>query len=212
MKTAPVLVTILTKPPIPGRVKTRLSPAFSPIAAAALHECLFEATLEIVRKTGLPYRLSVAEDPPRTWSAAREDAGDAVIEQTAGHLGEKMRACIDTPGRHILLGTDCVVFEPSDLHLAASAQGPVAIAPADDGGYWMIAVDSDAPTSVLDALFGEIAWSTHQVLAQTLQRCATVGLSPVLLPTSYDIDEPADVVRLLHDTRCPPRVRACLQA
>ena len=64
-------------------------------------------------------------------------------------------------------------------------------------------------------LFAGVPWSTGEVLAHTLARCAELGLATVLLPAEADVDTPADLARLaaaLVDARTPrcPRTRALL--
>ena len=38
-----------------------------------------------------------------------------------------------------------------------------------------------------------MAWSTPQVLPETLARCTARGIAPALLPELADVDEPADL-------------------
>ncbi len=67
------------------------------------------------------------------------------------------------------------------------------LGPAEDGGYYLIALRAAA----LDPrLFAEIPWSTAGVLAATLERCRELGLAVELLPRAADVDTPADLRRL----------------
>ena len=122
-----------------------------------------------------------------------------------------MRACIRPDVRTVLLGTDCVLFEPEWIMEAVCATAPVAIGPSADGGYWTLSVGAGASLPLLDDLFEDIAWSTSTVLTETLARCARRGTPVDILPSCYDVDEPADLSRLFHDRRCPPRVRSLLE-
>lgn len=47
-------------------------------------------------------------------------------------------------------------------------------------------------------------------LAITLAHAKAAAVEVELLPTCYDIDEAADLVRLLSDPSCPPAIRAIL--
>jgi uncharacterized protein len=60
----------------------------------------------------------------------------------------------------------------------------VVLGPAADGGYYLIGLRLPAPQ-----LFENIAWSTEQVLQQTLERIAARGLSCELLSEKEDIDD-----------------------
>ncbi len=48
-------------------------------------------------------------------------------------------------------------------------------------------------------LFEDIAWSTEQVLAQTLERAHEIGLDTAILPMWYDVDDLASLRRLTEE-------------
>jgi glycosyltransferase A (GT-A) superfamily protein (DUF2064 family) len=88
---------------------------------------------------------------------------------------------------------------------------PVVLGPAEDGGYYLIAL---AARAVSPRLFEDIPWSTGRVLSETLARCAELGLGVELLPPACDVDTPLDLTRLAGemaagDLDCP-RTRALL--
>ena len=206
------LITVLTKAPVPGTVKTRLLPAVGASGAAALHDLFVQATLDRLRHTGLPFRVALAGDHTGAYRRRLEAGGIEVIPQVEGTLGAKMSAVLAGTGRRIVIGTDCVVFDPSWLQAAAHSTSDVAVAPSEDGGYWALSLNGEASPSLHEALFDKIPWSTDAVLSTTLDRCRQRGMSVELLPSCYDIDLPSDLLRLLHDTRCPPAVRSLLEA
>ena len=70
------------------------------------------------------------------------------------------------------------------------------LGPADDGGYYLVALPRAAP-----ALFRDIPWSGAAVLEVTLARAAEERLSVSLLPPWYDVDTPDDLLRLREDLR-----------
>jgi uncharacterized protein len=89
----------------------------------------------------------------------------------------------------------------------------VVLGPAEDGGYYLIALRSGA---VSPRLFADVAWSTEQVLVTTLERCRELGLRVELLPAASDVDTPDDLRRLAErmitsDLGCP-RTRELLGA
>jgi hypothetical protein len=65
----------------------------------------------------------------------------------------------------------------------------VVLGPSVDGGYCLIGARVAVPE-----LFTGIAWSTPEVLPETLRRLA--GYSHWLLPTWYDVDDAADLEHL----------------
>jgi hypothetical protein len=69
----------------------------------------------------------------------------------------------------------------------------VVLGPAEDGGYYLIALRAGA---VDERLFQDIAWSTDRVLSATLERCRELDLAVELLPSASDVDTPEDLRRL----------------
>ena len=61
------------------------------------------------------------------------------------------------------------------------------------GGYYLIAARADR---LAPELFAGIPWSTGEVLARTLDRCASLGLAFRLLPAARDVDTPPDLAAL----------------
>ncbi len=66
------------------------------------------------------------------------------------------------------------------------------LGPADDGGYWLIALQSAEPT-----LYSRIAWSTDAVASATVDRAAELGLPLEQLGTWFDVDDRDSLARLL---------------
>src|SRR5690606_34901663 len=103
---------------------------------------------------------------------------------------------------------DCPALTVQHLQAAADAlrQGAdVVCIPAEDGGYVLVGLHQPQP-----GLFGGIDWSTERVMAQTRQRARTLGLALCALAPLWDVDTPADLVRL---ATCPDLAAlACLSA
>jgi hypothetical protein len=67
----------------------------------------------------------------------------------------------------------------------------VVLGPCEDGGYYLIGLGSPQPR-----LFEGIPWSTDAVLAETLAKARSDGLSVHLLPRWFDVDTEPDLRRL----------------
>jgi glycosyltransferase A (GT-A) superfamily protein (DUF2064 family) len=79
------------------------------------------------------------------------------------------------------------------------------LGPADDGGYYLVGLRAvPAPPD----LFRGIRMSTARVFAETLQRAARLWLDVELLPTTFDVDEAADLHRLAQALRHPSPLAA----
>jgi rSAM/selenodomain-associated transferase 1 len=218
MKGVPCLL-LFTKPPRPGRVKTRLvGPGLSAERAAALHEAFLGDLCErLAGADGFELRLAWALDADDTMPASRLPA----VVQRGDDLGERLfRALTDAAAEHALVGavgSDHPALSAARVEEAfAALRGgvDVALGPACDGGYYLIALRREV---LAPRLFAEVPWSTCEVLATTLARCADLGLTVALLPPEGDVDTPADLARLassLADGSAPscPRTSALLQS
>lgn len=196
---------MLTRTPDPGRVKTRLIPAIGAERAAALHEAMAIETVLRAGAAGLPVVVALDGPLDHPFALRLRGLGAEIIEQGGGDLGARLTRAMAGPGRLLALGTDCVTFDPAWLRRAAELDAPVVIGPAEDGGYWTLAIDAPQP-----ALFQDMPWSTPEVARLTVQAATRLGLRVETLPTCYDIDVPADLDRLRADPACPPSLRPFL--
>jgi len=206
-----VRIVILTKEPIPGRVKTRLIPALGPEGAATFHGLLVWETIRLAQQSGLPIDVSLAGDLNGRFATDLRNQGVCVESQVDGDLGARMAYALRGPGRRVALGTDCVTFQPEWIVQAAESSTQVAIGPAEDGGYWCITVDVSTP-GLFPTLFQKMNWSTSTVLDITKKRLTQAGHSITWLPTTFDVDVPSDLPRLKQHPSCPPHIRAALNA
>jgi len=189
-------VVVMAKHPVPGRVKTRLARAFGDAAACRLYRAFV---------VDLAARLATTRWPV-TWAVWPPDApfehvvpGARRLPQEGATLGARMAnasAQLFAEGNSpvVVLGVDAP-HAPLDAIAAAgrAVAGPadVALGPAADGGYWLIALRAPHPE-----LFDAIAWSTPTVLDQTLARTKARGLHVHQVAATFDVDDPADVTEL----------------
>lgn len=191
---------LFTKPAREGRVKTRLIGDLTPAQAAALHTAFLDDLLdrlrEGLREEDIELRLAWALEP-----------GEAVpsgplpgVRQEGSDLGERLYRALSGAaaegGAVMALGSDHPTLPLTLVHRAferVEAGADVVLGPAEDGGYYLIAL---RPEAVAPRLFEGIAWSTPQVLAATLDRCRELGLRVELLPAASDVDTPEDLRRL----------------
>jgi len=201
-------LVVFVKSPRPGAVKTRLSSAIGPAAAAGLYRALAEHVLEATTPAG-EYERLVFFDPKDALEEMRAWLpGVRLLAQSGDDLGARMadafaRAFARGARRVAIVGTDApgVSRETVDQALAALDGADVVIGPAEDGGYYLLALRAPRPE-----LFAGIAWSTPTVCEQTLQRAAASALAVHRLPRCRDIDT-------LEDLRLEwPRLEAILAA
>jgi rSAM/selenodomain-associated transferase 1 len=183
-------LVLFTRYPEAGKAKTRLIPALSAESAAEIHRQLAERTVSVMRDSGFPIEIRFTGAPKagfETW------LGDDLIyvEQGDGDLGERLLNAVPEPPV-IFVGADCPDLRADHLQHAAKAleDNDIVIGPAEDGGYWLIAL-----AARYGWLFTDMEWGTDAVLPETLRRLDAKGITPVLLETLADCDRPEDLDR-----------------
>lgn len=191
-----VVVAVMVRAPLPGRVKTRLIPALGPTGACQLYLAMVADIFANIGQCGLPPRLfydGSEIDLPWAWL----DVAARVQPQRGGDIGERMAAvftdCFAAGADSVILvGSDIPALDATVINQAADAltSHDAVLVPVEDGGYCLIALHR---ATFRVELFVNIPWSTDQVLAQTQGRLETLALKTALLPPLRDIDTPDDL-------------------
>jgi uncharacterized protein len=193
------LVVIVAKEPIPGMVKTRLSPEISAADAAALYRCFL---LDRIKGIGTLIEVDrgVAYTPEKalgTFSAMPLDGFD-LFPQRGADLGERLNNIFQDK---LANGYGAVSIVDSDspdlpnsliresLQLLLSNQAEVVFGPCHDGGYYLVGMRKPHPE-----LFRNIPWSTASVLSLSLEKSRKLGLNVKLLSFWNDLDTFKDLL------------------
>jgi rSAM/selenodomain-associated transferase 1 len=182
----PALV-VIAKQPVPGRVKTRLTPPCTPAQATRLARAALLDTLAAGgRAAGAGRRVLALDGEPDGWLPAGWD----VVAQRGDGLAERLaHAFADVGGPAFLVGMDTPQVTPGQLDagLAALARFDAVFGAATDGGYWAIGLRAaDA------AVFAGVPMSHPQTCAVQRARLRALGLSARELPALRDVDDIAD--------------------
>jgi uncharacterized protein len=184
---ASAALIVLAKAPVPGRVKTRLCPPFTPRQAAELATAALADTLAAVAATpGVTRRVLVLEGAPGPWVPD----GFELIAQRGDGLDERLAAAFaDVAQPALLVGMDTPQVTPRMLRngLDALALTGAVLGRAPDGGYWAIGLHRADP-----ALFHGVPMSVPETGAEQLRRLREQGLQVALLPPLRDVDTVAD--------------------
>jgi glycosyltransferase A (GT-A) superfamily protein (DUF2064 family) len=179
--TASTTLLVIAKEPRPGRVKTRLTPPFTPREAAALAEASLADTLDTVARTPARRRVLVLEGDPGPWLPP----GFEVVRQCAGGLDERLAAAFaGCDGPTLLIGMDTPQVTP-ELLTVDFADCDACFGPADDGGFWALGLADPDP-----ALLRGVPMSTPHTGAA--QRARLAGLRVRDLPRLRDVDTADD--------------------
>lgn len=191
-------VILMAKAPIPGYVKTRLAGFLTQEQCAGLYRCFLLDIVDCVQASGL--ELQVAFTPADRINMFRSmlPSGVALFDQEGESLGHRMANAVDHifrthKTRCIIIGGDIPTLQPGNLREAAAAlEGKdVCLGPAEDGGYYLIALNKPE-----ERLFEGISWGSEWVLAETLDRIKELHLTYHLLPPLKDVDRYEDVLGL----------------
>lgn len=195
------VLALFAKAPIPGQVKTRLVPRLSPEQAAELYEAMLLDILDQhARSAEADLALWYAPAESSGWFRARAPAPYRLLPQAGPDLARRMAHLFrfhasEGYERIVLRGTDSPTLPPARVleAFAALERADLVLCPDRDGGYNLIGLRGPA-----DALF-DLELSQASVLEQTLSRARAAQLRFELLEPHYDVDVPADVLRLRRD-------------
>lgn len=203
-KAAAPAVIVFAREPVAGAAKTRLIPYLGAAAAAQLADAFIRDALAKAARLG-GCRLVIAGSSPRAsfssgyFSNLGRRYGAELVDQGSGDLGRRMarvlRRYAQPPGA-ILFGTDTPSLPAAFLrqNMIALRDTPLVIAPALDGGYYLVGVCGPVPD-----IFRGIAWGGARVMEQTLRRVHGLGLRYRFGRWWYDVDRAADLEFLAND-------------
>lgn len=177
-----------------GRVKTRLAETVGTPEALRVYRDLLARTRSAASAVAASKTLWLAGDLPAD-DAFEEWEGFTQRPQAAGDLGQRMHTAFAeafaagaTAG--VIIGTDCPELTPGHLQEAFQQliSHDVVVGPAQDGGYYLLGMNT-----LLPELFQDKPWSTDAVLAHTLADANRLGLRVAHLPTLSDVDTASDL-------------------
>ena len=194
---------IVARYPEPGKTKTRLAASIGATATAELyHAFLTDLARRFVNRN---FDLHWAYTPPE---ADYSTLVTTLVPSSSMHpmycfpqhgidLGQRLRHAFQWTYRHgyhytILIGSDSPHISLDTITNARAAldEADIVLGPADDGGYYLIAMRK--PHDV----FSGIPMSTSVVTQMTVDLAHSQGLTVRLGEPLFDIDELSDLLRL----------------
>ena len=191
-------LVVIAKAPVPGRVKTRLTPPFTPHEAARLAEAALTDTLEAAARTPFARRvlaLAGASAALRgrggagTARAAWLPPGFEVTGQRGDGLDERIAAALDDAYARlavsvVLIGMDTPQVTPRLLESVArplaTGEADAVFGPARDGGFWVLGLRRPDPGLVLGVPMSQADTGRRQ-LARLLRANLRVRVAPELV-------------------------------
>ena len=189
-ESAPVAaqVLVIAKEPVPGRVKTRLTPPFTPAEAAMLAEAALTDTLVAVAATPLARRVLALDGTAGDWLPAGFDVipqhGDGLDERLAAAFAEAHAAL---PLPMVLIGMDTPQVTSGLLAGAAGTlvrgEADAVFGPAADGGFWLLGLRKPDRS-----LLAGVPMSRADTGRRQLDRLTAAGLRVAMMPELTDVD------------------------
>ncbi len=178
-------LAVIAKSPVPGRVKTRLCPPYTPAEAAELAGAALADTLAAVAAADAGRRVVVLDGPTLTGLPD----GFEVIPQRSGGLAARLAAAFDAlAGPALVIGMDTPQVTPALLSGALdtlAADGTDAVLGlAEDGGYWAIGLRTPDARAFLG-----VPMSAAHTGARQAARLRELGLTVAALPALADVDD-----------------------
>jgi uncharacterized protein len=189
-------LVVIAKAPAPGRVKTRLTPPYSPVQAARLAEAALADTLATAAQVPAARHVLALDGAPGRWLPDGFDVvgqhGTGLDERIAaafGHAYASLRLPV------VLIGMDTPQVTPEMLESAIrpllTGTADATLGMADDGGFWLLGLRHPDPRVVT----GVPMSMPHTGVAQ-LARLGGAGLRVRLMPCCTDVDTAADALEV----------------
>lgn len=207
-----LLLVVVAKAPVPGKVKTRLIPHFTPEAAADLYRCFLQdriTTIDTLKGVDLAIAYTPADAKDMFAPFSRN--GICLFSQNGKDLGERLNNIFveklaDSYDAVSVIDSDTPDLPQSTIlesfNRLLSNQTDVVFGPCHDGGYYLVGMRKPHPE-----LFVDIPWSTEKVLSNTLERAKKLDVKTDLLPWWNDLDTFEDLVVFYNKYKNQPSER-----
>lgn len=198
---------VIAKAPVAGLTKTRLGAEIGMAAAADLAAAALLDTLDACRDAFAPDSCHLAltgdlESAARADEIADALSGWSVFGQVGESFGGRLAAAHAEVGRRtsaptVQIGMDTPQVTGSALREVAAGldDHDAVLGPAEDGGWWVLAVRDAGAAAVLAAVPTSTADTGARTRAALRDRGLTVGTPPAL----RDVDTAADARAVAYD-------------
>jgi len=200
-------LAVMARVPELGKVKTRLEPFLGAEKTKELYLCFLSDIFANLKKLN-SVDVFVFYTPENLTDEFVEliPYGIPLAPQKGSDLGERMLNAAShlfgaTYESVVIIGSDSPDLPVSYIEEAfKSVEGgkDIAIGPASDGGYYLVALSDPKK-----APFAGVNWGTETVLEETLAVMDSEGTKYSLLSEWYDIDEKNDLAFLKNNLEAP---------
>lgn len=188
-------LVVFVKAPVIGGAKTRLAKGIGKVQAWRRHRAM---TATLLRRLVDPrWETVITLSPDRALRRHFPGVWPKALPRTlqgGGDLGERQARVFAHRAPVCVIGSDAPQITRSDIAAAFSAlkRHDAVIGPAEDGGYWLLALNGPAPEGLFDCM----RWSHEETRTDLLRQLSLHGLERVKqLRALRDVDEASDLKR-----------------
>jgi glycosyltransferase A (GT-A) superfamily protein (DUF2064 family) len=198
---------VLAQAPVPGRVKPRLTPPFTPQEAAMLAEAALADTLEAGASASFArHMLSLDNERAAPGSLrAQLPVRFEVSPQRGRRLDERIAAAFDDAYAQltvpvVVIGMDTPQVTPGLLETVAqplaAGDADAVFGPAKDGGFWLLGLRKPDPQLILG-----VPMSADHAGRVQLDRLRDAGLRVRQVPELHGVNTAEDAERVAGQVR-----------
>lgn len=196
--------------PEPGRTKTRLAATLGHDAAARLSAAFIRDLIERFQDVPDRFVAAVTPDDPssRRFFQPLLKPGSCLTFQPQASLGERIawffRSELGGERRRVvLIGSDSPDLPAELIQEGFARLGgvPAVIAPARDGGFVLLGMNSDMAPAITGAGMQQVTWSSPSTCDDTIGVLEDCGVVVARLPAWDDVDTADDLDALARRIR-----------
>jgi uncharacterized protein len=190
---------VMARNPFKSQVKSRLGKVLgTEVARGVYTRLVYETLLTLLSEQSGNIQITLTLEAEHGIPIFKEAFPELnVTSQCRGNIGKRMWHALQTSfdqnaEKAVLIGSDIPGIHWSIIQQAFDLidEETIAIGPAQDGGYYLIGMQSPGQN-----IFQDILWSSNSVLAGTISNITQLGLMPGFLPTCLDIDFVEDLLQ-----------------
>ena len=186
-------LVVFVKAPVIGGAKTRLAKGIGKVQAWRRHRAM---TATLLRRLVDPrWETVITLSPDRALRRRYPGVWPAHLPRTlqsGGDLGVRQARIFAHRAPVCVIGSDAPQITRADIAAAFSSlkRHDAVIGPAEDGGYWLLALNGPAP----EGLFDGMRWSHEETRNDLIRQLCLHGLERVKqLRSLRDVDEASDL-------------------
>ncbi len=196
MKENKEAIIIFTRIPIPGKIKTRLMPCYTPLECAQLHSYFLRDIVAECEKTEKDIYIFYAPDGNVKILKKVLGFEQAYSKQQGDNIGSRMQQSMEEVFQNgyekcILIGSDVPGLKAKHLEESFRMldEKDTVLGPTEDGGYYLIGSRKSIPEA-----FEESHYSQGEVAKATKDKLEAAGYTVARAEKLLDIDTPKDLL------------------